>query len=179
MVHSTTGGAHVQKRDSQHGPGPVGPAGALPQPVLQHLPVGDLSTLLRDGDWWIFWYSLQPSGLCVQYRYLPIWIFRWFSGTVPVIKYPWFFVPTFLTSIYINDLLISLIFFQYVGTVGTSYLPTYLFWCLGWFRIPIKVFQVMATLIRARVSDPDHFRPDPDPAKQNLKNRILILLALT
>ena len=30
-----------------------------------------------------------------------------------------------------------------------------------------------------RVADPVHFRPDPDPANQNLKNRIRILLALT
>ena len=30
-----------------------------------------------------------------------------------------------------------------------------------------------------RVADPFHFRPDPDPANQNFKNRIRILLALT
>ena len=34
-------------------------------------------------------------------------------------------------------------------------------------------------LLFTRVADPVHFRPDPDPANQNFKNRIRILLAHT
>ena len=37
----------------------------------------------------------------------------------------------------------------------------------------------VGTYITLRVADPVHFRPDLDPANQNCKNRIPILLALT
>jgi len=38
---------------------------------------------------------------------------------------------------------------------------------------------MMVCTVQYRVVDPVHFRLDPDPANQNFKNRIWILLALT
>ena len=52
------------------------------------------------------------------------------------------------------------------GTVGT---------------VDVRMFALDRNWTRriTRVADPVHFRPDPDPANQNFKNRIRILLALT
>ena len=46
--------------------------------------------------------------------------------------------------------------------------------CFRRYGIIARIF-----LASTRAADPVHFRPDPDPANQNFKNRIRILLALT
>ena len=49
----------------------------------------------------------------------------------------------------------------------------------GFRIIPVTEDQVRLTALLFRVADPVHFRPDPDPAAQDLKSLIRILLALT
>ena len=80
-------------------------------------------------------------------------------------------VGTYLCMLKIRDPLTDLISDPNLGTT-----------CLLVYGISLPKLCLGDT-IHARVADPVHFRPDPDPApdpgNQNFKNRIWILLALT
>ena len=77
---------------------------------------------------------------------------------------------------------------------GRYRIPTVPMWMLKVFqkinrylhKIPHTYFEIFLSMEKVknpdpqgRVADPVHFRPDPDPANWNFKNRIRILLPLT